>query len=107
VRWAGKWPARQQPFLSRLKRVLAIGAAAGERDRDVQQALAVFGEGPFQIRVIRVTPHAALPRTPTRDQLQPLRNYPQLKDPMAAALIGWPPRSRRPDESGMAKWVMR
>ena len=29
-----------------------------------------------------------LPRTPTRDQLQPLRNYPQLKAPMAAALLG-------------------
>jgi hypothetical protein len=29
-----------------------------------------------------------LPRTPTRDQLQPVRNYPQLKAIMAAALVG-------------------
>jgi hypothetical protein len=28
-----------------------------------------------------------LPRTPTRDQLQPVRNYPHLKGPMAAALL--------------------
>ena len=28
-----------------------------------------------------------LPCTPTRDQLQPTRDYPQLKAPMAAALL--------------------
>jgi hypothetical protein len=52
-------PARQQPFQCRLEQVLAVGATARERDRDVQQVLAVLGEEPLQLRMIRITSHAA------------------------------------------------